>query len=311
MNLDIVKSMLVVLLAVFFIIVLGYQLKESSNFAKFDMYTPFAKNIDNPNQYEFSKIKNDVPTIYVSEASYPFASKMVEAIIDKDSYNKNLKHVSTQYAYQVIIDNVADFSIASETSTKQKAVIDSLSGDIKLVPIAKEALILFTNSENVVDNLSISDIKKIYNLEIQNWNELSGNDFKISPYQLKKDVGGSEKVFSIVIGDSLSSTHSKFIAYDMKNIIDKVASDKGGIGYAFNLFYSEFYIGNFVKKIKVEGIEANYENIESGTYPLMGNIYFIYRESNTNPNIKLILDWLLSKDGQKFIKEAGYQPINP
>ena len=66
-----------------------------------------------------------------------------------------------------------------------------------------------------------------------------------------------------------------------------------------------------MKKIKVEGIEANYENIESGTYPLMGNIYFIYKESNINPNIKLILYWLLSKDGQKFIKEAGYQPINP
>ena len=97
----------------------------------------------------------------------------------------------------------------------------------------------------------------------------------------------------------------------MKNIINKVAKDKGGIGYAFNLFYSKLYNRDSVKTIKVEGIEANYENIESGTYPLMGTVYFIYRESNTNPNIKLILDWLLSNDGQKFVKEARYQPINP
>ena len=95
----------------------------------------------------------------------------------------------------------------------------------------------------------------------------------------------------------------------LKNIIDLTASDSGGIGYAFNLFCSKLYNRKSIKKIAINDVYPSKENIVSGKYPLMYNVYYIYRESNTNPNVINILNWLLSLEGQELVAKYGYQPI--
>ena len=95
----------------------------------------------------------------------------------------------------------------------------------------------------------------------------------------------------------------------MKNIIDLTAEDSGGIGYAFNMFETKLYNLKSIKKVSIDNISPNYENIVLGKYPLMFNVYFIYRESNTNPNVEKTLNWLLSEEGQKLVAQSGYQPI--
>jgi len=278
-------------------------------FVNYQLHSPFVHHSNADENTTFKKIDNNIPKINSAIATYPFCSKLVENTIDKNCYKDELQYVSTYNAYQDIIDNLVDFSIASETNHVQKEILEN-TADIKLIPFAKEALVFYVNKNNPISTLTIEDLNNIYSEEITNWNKLGENDIPISPYQLKKDVGGSEECFSQVVKNNSTYNNDKFIAYDMKNIIDLTSDTPGGIGYAFNMFCSELYNLKSIKKLSINNISPTYENIVSKKYPLMFNVYFIYRESNNNPNIQNILNWLLSDEGQIFVSKCGFQPIN-
>ena len=81
----------------------------------------------------------------------------------------------------------------------------------------------------------------------------------------------------------------------MPKIIDKIALDKKGIGYAFYSYYSKMHINNNTKIINVNG-----KDINDNDYPLLFEVYLIYRTDNNNENIFKILDWLETEKGQEF-----------
>ena len=41
----------------------------------------------------------------------------------------------------------------------------------------------------------------------------------------------------------------------------------------------------------------------------MYDLYFVYDTNNSNENLKLIEEWLLSEQGQNLVKDMGFQPI--
>jgi phosphate transport system substrate-binding protein len=124
------------------------------------------------------KIAQEIPTVYSAIAAYPFSSSIVEATIDSKYYKDELKHVSTQEAYQSIVDNIADIAIASETSKEQQRIINNID-DIEMIPIAKDALVFFINKSNNTDSFTVQELKNIYN----------GNNLDYSPYSLQTGVG--------------------------------------------------------------------------------------------------------------------------
>ena len=65
-----------------------------------------------------------------------------------------------------------------------------------------------------------------------------------------------------------------------------------------------------VKMLSLNGVYPSAENIRNGTYPIIAKFYAIYRADNENKNIPLLIDWLLSSEGQTLIEETGYVRIN-
>ena len=95
----------------------------------------------------------------------------------------------------------------------------------------------------------------------------------------------------------------------MGAIIEKVAdyqSRSGSIGFSFR-FYVEGIIKNpDIKMIAIDGVAPNVENIKNGTYPVVAPVYAVTWAGNDNPNVKKLLDWILSEEGQYIIEETGY-----
>ena len=82
------------------------------------------------------------------------------------------------------------------------------------------------------------------------------------------------------------------------------------IGFSFR-YYVEGIVGNAsVKMIAVNGVYPSEENIRNGTYPLVSEFYAIKRKDDANPNIQLLLDYILSPEGQRIIEESGYTGIH-
>ena len=61
-----------------------------------------------------------------------------------------------------------------------------------------------------------------------------------------------------------------------------------------------------MKMLSLNGVYPDPENIRSRRYPIVTEFYAAYRADNDNPNLPLILDWLLSEEGQAMIEACGY-----
>lgn len=65
-----------------------------------------------------------------------------------------------------------------------------------------------------------------------------------------------------------------------------------------------------VKMLSMNGVYPSAENIQNGTYPVIAQFYAIYRADNSNENIPVLIDWILSDEGQTLIEQSGYVRIN-
>ena len=64
-----------------------------------------------------------------------------------------------------------------------------------------------------------------------------------------------------------------------------------------------------VKMLSLNGVYPSAENIRNRTYPVVAQFYAIYRADNDNKNIPILIDWLLSDEGQTLIEKSGYVRI--
>ena len=96
-------------------------------------------------------------------------------------------------------------------------------------------------------------------------------------------------------------------------LIEKVAdyqSKIGSIGFSFR-YYVEGIIKNpEIKMIAVDGVAPTVENIKNGSYPIVTPVYAVTYKNNPNPNVKELINWVLSDEGQYIIEKTGYVGID-
>ena len=282
----ILLALIIILLICEFYLYLEMTYKKNmvieTNLEKFE---PFSKN-NILKKYEVDiPLQKELPRIKAASAFYPFAANFVQNLYDEDSYSKEvLQLVSTSQAFKDIISGKADIIIATEPSEEQKEMIKKSNVDLKYKTIYLEPLAILINKSNSIDNLDIDQIQEFYFDSNSSWNT----------YQLEKNNGSQTCFESIVKNNSLSKNHYEIKT--MPKIIDKIAENKKGIGYSFYSYYSKMYKNNDAKIISV-----NNKNIDEKDYPLLFEVYLIYREDNTNENISKIVDWLETEEGKEFI----------
>lgn len=219
--------------------------------------------------------------VEAASAFFPLSQE----ILSSQDLKYNVKMKSTNEVYEDIIKGKTDVIIATEPSDEQKEMIKKANVDLEFKTIYLEPLAILLNKKNSINNLSIEQIQEFYFDSNSSWNT----------YQLEKNNGSQTCFESIVKNNKLEKNH-----YEIKTmpaIIDKIALDEKGVGYSFYSYYSKMHKNNDVKIISV-----NNKKIIEKDYPLLFEVYLIYRSENTNENISKIINWLESEKGQEFIK---------
>ena len=268
-----------------FIYIIFYNIINSKIQNNIEKFEPFTKNNVLVNYETSLKIKENLPTIKAASAFYPFAANFVQNIYSEKDYSKELLQlVSTSQAFTDIISGTTDVIIATKPSSEQEEMIKKSNIKLEYKTLYLEPLAILANKDNGINNLSIEQIKEIYTTN-STWNT----------YQLEKNNGSQTCFESIVNNNKLGKNHYEIKT--MPKIIDKIALDKNGLGYAFYSYCSKMHINNNVKIINV-----NEKNIKDMDYPLLFEVYLIYRTDNKNENISKIVNWINTEEGQEFIK---------
>jgi|GEM_PF-830772 putative periplasmic phosphate-binding protein len=219
--------------------------------------------------------------IEAASAFYPISQEMLSS----QDFKYNIKMKSTNEVYEDIINGSADVIIATKPSDEQDRMIKKSNIELEFKTIYKEPLVILLNKDNSIDNLNIEQIQDIY----------YGNSSNMNTYQLEKNNGSQTCFESIVKNNIINRNHYEI--HSMPEIIDRVAKDKNGIGYAFNSYYSIMHPNNKTKAIRV-----NEKSVEDSDYPLLFEVYMVYRKNSTNENIPKIINWLEKEKYQEFVK---------
>ena len=270
-----------------------------------DKYLPFDDNSRIVKTDSGLKLTGELPVLDGATALFPIFSAFVNATypkeaVDFDGQNftalSSLQKTGTTGAYKSIVDGDADIIFTAKPSQGQLEYAEKMGVELTYVPFGYEAFVFIVNSKNPVESLTSQQIRGIYSGLYKNWRDVGGEDTPIIQVQRVEGSGSQTAMVSFMQGAPLMKRPS--------NIVGRA------IGYSFRFYVSDLAGKENVKMIAVDGVYPSGENIRNETYPITDCFYAVYRSDNKNENIPLLVDWILSDEGQYIVEKTGYVPVN-
>lgn len=169
--------------------------------------------------------------------------------------------------------------------------------------IGYDAVAVFVNKENPVDELSKEQLKGIFTGKIKNWKEVGGKD---APIAVNTEIQGAKRatmeIFNELVMDK-AAYGAGFKEIDLpKDQIIEVAKSPNGIGTpSFGLLAAvPADVRAKVKAIAVDGVLPTHEDIQSGAY-LISRPLNLATMGPPKGEAKQFVDFMLSTQGQSFV----------
>lgn len=260
-------------------------------------------------------LTEDLPVLDGAAALVPVYAAFVDAVYPKGSvtymggffsddnyYGENfapdsaMQYKNSVRGYKAVVDGETDILFCTAPSAEQKAYAQQQGVELVYVPIGLEGFVFFVNRNNPVEDLTVAQVRGIYAGEYSNWAQLGGANRMINPVTRLAGSGSQSAMDAFMAGTPIAPK-------------SPLAITGASIGFSFR-YYMEGIVGNQnVKILSLNGVYPSAENIQNGTYPVVAMFYAIYRADNDNPNIPVLIDWILSEEGQTIIAQTGYVPI--
>ena len=254
------------------------------------------------------KLKGNFPKMDGSTSTIPLEAGIVAAFegISQEEAEAKIKHSTTYGSFENLLEGKCELVFVPLLSDEQKKAAADKGIELEIVPITKEAFVFVINPDNTVDTLTQEQIRKIYTGEIKNWKELGGDDAEIVAYQRDETSGSQNNMKVFMKGYNLIKAKQEFILESMNSILDVIAGYDNGkysIGYSVHAYARNMYNLAGIKFVKVDGVE-------DGTYPLIDYKYAIFNKKEAEgSNVRNMVEWLLTSEGQKAMSNAGYVPV--
>ena len=211
-----------------------------------------------------------------------------------------------------LLNGTTDICMASR-EIKQKELDQANEQNIKPEEfiVARDGIAIVVNPENPVGELMIEQIGKIYTGAYTNWNQVGGPDQLIIVLS-RESSSGTFVFFQEHVMEKSDYTKEARLMPSTSAIIQSVTQDKWTIGYV-GLGYALESKGK-VKMLTIKETESSaavtpsVETVQSGAYPISRPLH-LYTNGSPSGEIKNIIDFCLSIEGQKIVLEKGYVPV--
>jgi phosphate transport system substrate-binding protein len=214
-----------------------------------------------------------------------------------------------------LTNGTVDIANASRTiKPEEEALLEEQGYQAVQFVIASDAIAVIVNPNNPVQQLTLQQISQIYKGEINNWQEVGGEDRPI--VRLSRETNSGTHVYFLeeVIRLGSSDDKSIFSADTLllpssEGIIAEVRDNPNAIGYDG--------LGYVTPEVKVLGIapdptstyvKPSVATVKDGSYAISRDLY-MYTRQEPSGEVKNYLDWILSPDAQQIVSEMGFVPI--
>lgn len=168
--------------------------------------------------------------------------------------------------------------------------------------VAVDAIVPVVNNANSVKDLSLAQLKDIFEGKIRNWKEIGGKDAPIVVVSRDSSSGTFETWESLVMKGA-RITPRALLQTSNGTVVQTVSKNANAIGYI-----GIGYVDKQTKALTISGQMATAETAKSKQWPLSRELYFF---TNGTPagDAKAFTDFVMSSAGQKIVQETGYVPV--
>ncbi|MBQ2729624.1 MAG: substrate-binding domain-containing protein [Clostridia bacterium] len=278
-------------------------------------YLPFEEESDLPHIETDFTLSGDLPVLDGAAALVPVYASVIDTVYpegcvtyeggsfsDDNYYGENfapdskMQYRNTVRGYKAVVDGGCDILFCASPSKEQTEYAEEKGVELVYVPVGLEGFVFFVNKNNPVEDLTTEEVRDIYAGEITNWKELGGPYRPINPVT-RLEGSGSQSAMNAFMGEREIAKKSPLVIMG------------GSIGFSFRYYMDGIVENSDVKMLSLNGVYPSAENIQNGSYPIIAKFFAIYRADNDNENVSLLIDWILSDEGQTLIEKTGYVRI--
>ncbi len=169
--------------------------------------------------------------------------------------------------------------------------------------IADDCVIPIIHKSNRIRSLSLADLGKVYRGEIDNWQQLGGEDRAIVIVSRDTSSGTFATWHRIVVGER-EIAGSALVRQSTRDVVELVSRNRGAIGY--------IGLGSLsanIKPVSVNGVMGSLRTLRDGSYAISRSLFLFtdgWPSGMTQEFINYVMDPVR---GQRQVEHAGFVPL--
>ena len=235
----------------------------------------------------------------------PITMKGIEAFKSvKPDISISVEGSGSGNGIKALLDGTCDIANSSREMKKEENDKAKAAGlKVKEIAVSYDMIVPVVNPSNKVKDLTMEQLKGIFDGTITNWKQIGGDDMNIITVS-RDSSSGTYEYWNESVMKKTDTRKDSLMQASNGAVVNTVANNKKAIGYiGFG------YLDSSVKGLDVNSIPANIKNGKSGKYPISRKLYMYVNEKNYSSDAKAFVNYLLSKEGQKIVSEAGFIPL--
>lgn len=235
----------------------------------------------------------------------PIAQKVSEAYMkEHPGTNISISGGGSGNGIKAIIDGTTDIADSSRF-IKDKEVKLAVSRGVFPVPhsVAYDCIVPVVHPSNSVKDLSMVQLKEIYQGKITNWKDVGGPDRQI--VVISRDTSsGTYEVWEKKVLEKERVYPGALLQASNGAVVQAVSKNKNAVGYI-----GLGYLDDSVKACSVNGITGSETTTLNGTYPVSRPL-FMFTNGWPELDVANFINYVRHPEkGQKLVREAGYVPL--
>ncbi|MCL1832862.1 MAG: PstS family phosphate ABC transporter substrate-binding protein [Leptospirales bacterium] len=251
-----------------------------------------------------SKNSGSKVVIKGSTTVLPITQKTTEEFRKSNKISITIEGSGSGNGIKALLDGTCDIANSSrEMKAEELADAKNRGIEIQEITVAIDMIVPVINSANPIENITMAQLKAIYDGSISNWKQLGGNDENI--VAISRDTSsGTYEIWHEKVMKKTDVKSDALLQASNGAIVSAVAGNPKAVGY---IGYG--YIDSSVKALVVDKVTPTIENGKAGTYPISRKLYMYVNKNKLSDDAKKYIDFVLSAEGQKLVKETGFISI--
>ncbi|MEK7467255.1 MAG: phosphate ABC transporter substrate-binding protein [Planctomycetota bacterium] len=236
-------------------------------------------------------------TIAGSTAFTPVAQKLADAFKAKHAgVTIDIHSVGSMVGIKNVNDGACDVGMADLADLPAEAK------GLKSFTVSRDGIAVVVNPANPVSGLGMDQIAKIFDGSITNWKDVGGADKSITVI-CREESSGSRKTFDAIVKVKGKVTKTAQFQNSNGACRTAVASDPNAISYV-----TMVQVDASVKSLAIDKVAATIDSVREGKYTIAATDFLLTKGEPTGL-AKEFIDFTLSDEGQKLIRESGLIPV--